>query len=82
MLSLASFPITIVAENYWLDPHCAADGKVVDAILEIIWAAGRIANDIDAGTDAAMDQSLEWFFNFGVGSAYATYVSCKSMTIA
>ncbi|KAF2811421.1 uncharacterized protein BDZ99DRAFT_474985 [Mytilinidion resinicola] len=71
------FSSVCAQQTYWVDKSCDithADGtKFTDAIKEVIWVAGRVADAIEAQDDR-LEQSFMWFFYFSVRDRYADKV--------
>lgn len=75
IVSLALFPKWAAADyTYWVDPNCAGNVGFMQALQEVIWVSGRLADSIDL-KDARLEDPFQWFFGMGVGEVYASKVS-------
>ncbi|KAF2274566.1 uncharacterized protein EI97DRAFT_460139 [Westerdykella ornata] len=56
---------------YWISDGCSNDVK--DAVTEVIWVAGRVAESISL-KESWLDEPMQWMFGFTTTSSAADYV--------
>jgi hypothetical protein len=65
------------APTYWIDPSCNGKVGFNDALNEVIWGSGQLADALKSKDDR-LHEPLQWLFNFGIAADQVELVESKS----